>query len=40
LVNKILPLFLDSQARIFRDLNDDERAGLVALLGRVADPQA
>src|SRR5262245_38512593 len=35
LFNEVLPLFLASQARIFKSLDDDERDDLVALLRRV-----
>ncbi|MGB7219290.1 MAG: hypothetical protein WBD07_10825 [Vicinamibacterales bacterium] len=39
LLAQLLPVFLSSQARIFRSLNQDERADFVELLRRVTDPQ-
>jgi len=39
LLDEVLPVFLGSQVRIFRDLDQDERVDLVELLRRVTDSQ-
>jgi DNA-binding MarR family transcriptional regulator len=39
LLTEVLPVFLASQTRVFKNLNQDERTDLVELLRRVTDLQ-